>query len=319
MKKSCIIAVALLAQVLTHAQDNTFNFFESNGSINTTQELFEDMSYTLLHLDHKADDIVWASVVYSIIDLRDNRNLQVAFPNETDGQYQNLFRVIANAVVDRAPVYYANETAIAPNFGAANRVGTANLTDVFFIETNVAGAQYIDPLFDYKEESDSLGISTRIYDRFSQQINKFMIQKVYYFDKHLSRFHSKIIAIAPLISEPIIMQFETDEELEETDAANIQQLKTLLRESILCWFLYDDLKPHFSNQLVYQESNVAQRVSYHEYFSKKMFSDYLIGDNNLLRKLYSPNSDNITIPQLRTSVKQVANELIDIESDAWNY
>jgi hypothetical protein len=319
MKKSCITALTLLALVLTHAQDNTINFFESNGSINTSRELFEDMSYTLLHLDHRADDVVWASVVYSIIDLRDNRNLQVAFPIETDGQFQNLFRLMANAVVDRTPVYYANETAIAPNFAPSNRVATANLTDVFFIETNVAGAQYIDPLFDYNAESETLGISSRIYDRFAQQITKFMLQKVYYFDKHLSRFHTKIVAIAPLISEPDILQFDDDEDIEESDAATVQQLKITLRESILCWFLYEDLKPHFSNQLVYQESNIAQRVSYHEYFTKKMFSDYLVGDNNLLRQLYSSNATETTIPQLRASIKQVANELIEIESGAWNY
>ena len=322
MKKSCITTVALLilALTLTQAQNNTFNFFESNGSINNSRELFEDMSYTLLHLDHRVDDVVWASIVYSIIDLRDDRNLQLAFPSETNSQYQNLFRLMANAVVGRAPVYYANETAIAPNFSPANRVATSNLTDVFFIETNVAGAQYIDPLFDYNPQSDSLGISSRIYDRFAQQINKFMLQKVYYFDKHLSRFHTKIVGIAPLIAEPDLLQFDPDDEGDEMeDAAAVQQLKVTLRESILCWFLYDDLKPHFSNQLVYQHSNVAQRVSYHEYFTKKMFSDYLIGDNYLMRQLYSPTSTSLTIPQLRSSIKQVANELIEIESSAWSF
>ena len=98
MKKSCITAVALLTLVLVQAQDRTFNFFEPNGSINMAKELSEDLSYTLAHIDHRADDVVWAHIVYSIIDLRDNRNMQVAFPTEQDAQYKNLFRLITDAV-----------------------------------------------------------------------------------------------------------------------------------------------------------------------------------------------------------------------------
>lgn len=317
MKKSCLFAVALVSLVWAQAQDRTFNFFESNGSITNARELSEDLSYTLAHIDHRADDVVWAHVVYSIIDLRDTRNLQVAFPTEQDAQYKNLFRLISDAVVAKTPVYYANESGISPVFSQTNQVPANKLSDVFFIETNVAGAQYIDPLFITDSVSGTRTISNRIYDRFSRRITKFLVQKVYYFDKHLSRFHTRIIGIAPVVSEPEMM-FSSPAEDSEEGSETIQQLKVTLRESILCWFLYDELKPVFSGQLIYQATNAAERISFHEYFTKKMYSDYLIGDTNLFRRLYSTNAEP-TLQELKTAINLLNKELVDIESGAWNY
>jgi len=143
-----------------------------------------------------------------------------------------------------------------------------------------------------------------------------MIQKVYYFDRHLSRFNTKIIGIAPIVTEAAPFTVQNDEE--EAGNAGAQELKNTLKESVLCWFLYDELKPHLSNQLIYQVSNAAQRMSYHEYFSKKMFSDYLIGDNNLFKRLYS-STEELTLPQLKAEIKSLSSELVEIESGVWGY
>jgi hypothetical protein len=319
MKKngSIIISFVLLFAFNVNAQQTNMNFFESNGVINTSDELTSDLGYTLTHLDNLADDVVWAQVVYSIIDMRDNRNSQLAFPADQDANYKNMFRLLADAVVGSTPVYYPNESGITPNFDPSNVVASKKLSDVFFIETNVAGAQYIDPLFDYDSIANTLSVSNRIYDRFSKSIHRFLVQKVYYFDKHLSQLSSKIIGIAPLMTADTGMSmFPSDNFMEEEEgstADNTQTLKATLKESILCWLLYDDLKSHFSTQPVYQESNAAQRVSYHEYFSKKMFADYLIGDNNLMKRLYS-NTETFTSEKLSREIKNIEDKLIAIES-----
>lgn len=316
IKKSYLIALAMLPVLVSNAQERTFNFFDPNGSITTAKELSEDLSYSLAHIEHRADDVIWAHVVYSMVDLRDTRNLQVAFPTDQDALYKNLFRLLTDAVVAKAPVYYANEAGISPFFTAANKVAIGKLSDVFFIETDVAGAQYIDPLFTLDATSGTLSVSNRIYDRFSRRINKFMLQKVYYFDRHLSRFNTKIIAIAPIITESAPFSAQSDEE--DGGSAGALELKNTLKESVLCWFLYDEVKPFLSNQLIYQESNAAQRMSYHEYFTKKMYSDYLIGDNNLFKRLYS-TTEEMTLPLLKEEVKRLSTGLIEIESGVWEY
>ncbi|MDD2283912.1 MAG: gliding motility protein GldN [Paludibacter sp.] len=319
MKKTAFILAScmLLAGFNLSGQQSNLNFFESNGVINQSGELSNDLGYTLTHLDNRADDVVWAHVVYNIIDLRDNINSQLAFPTGQDANYRNLFRLLSEAVVAGTPVYYPNEAGVTPYFDQSNLVPATKLSDVFFIETNVAGAQYIDPLFERDSVNNTLSVSNRIYDRFSKRIHKFLIQQVYYFDKHLSRMSSKIIGIAPLMNmedalAPAFPNFDD----EDAGGADTQQLKTTLRDAIVCWFLYDDLKPHFSTQPVFQESNIAQRISYHEYFSKKMFSAYMIGDNNLMKKLYS-NTAELTSNQITEEIKDIQRKLIDIESGIW--
>lgn len=319
MKKATFILAScmLLAGFSATGQQSNLNFFESNGVINQSGEISNDLGYTLTHLDNRADDVVWAHVVYNIIDLRDNINAQLAFPTGQDANFKNLFRLLSESVVKGAPVYYPNEAGITPYFGRENLVPATKLSDVFFIETNVAGAQYIDPLFERDSVRNTITISNRIYDRFSKRINKFLIQQVYYFDKHLSQVSSKIIGIAPLMTmEDALAPAFPDFENENTGSADTQQLKTTLRDAVVCWFLYDDLKSHFSAQPVFQESNIAQRVSYHEYFSKKMYAAYMIGDNSLMKKLYS-NTSELTTNQITEEIKNIQRKLVEIESGIW--
>lgn len=314
MQKTGFILLILLLITGSSKAQQPIPFFNQGGAINQSEQLTNDLSYSLTYLDNRADDVVWAHVVYSIIDLRDNRNQQLAFPIEPDANYKNLFRLITQAVTANVPVYYPNEAGISPFFSDANKVDREKMIDVFFMETDVAGVQYLDPLFDYNVESGTLSVSTRIYDRFSRRIQKYLVQKVYYFDKHLSQMSSKIIGIAPMISE-ISTQFPVFDDEEEV-AEGSTALRNTLRESILCWFLYDELKPQLSSQLVYQVSNQAQRVSYHEYFTKKMFSDYLIGDNNLFKRLYGSTED-LSIPQLKNEISRIQQDLVEIEADIW--
>jgi len=317
MKKivSIIITLVLFSSFIARGQQN-MNFFEPNGVINNSEILTNDRGFTLTGLDVAADDVVWAHVVYSIIDLRDNRNSQLAFPTDQDVNYKNLFRLMSDAIVGLAPVYYPNESGISPLFDRSNIVPTKKLSDVFFIETDVAGAQYIDPLFEVDSVKNTVRISNRIYDRFSKRVNKFLIQKVYYFDKHLSQFSSKVIGIAPMMAADNMTSIFPGEDEGESNDNSTLTIKATLKESILCWVLYDDLKSFFSAQPVYQESNDAQRVSYHEFFSKKMFSDYIIGDNNLMKRLYG-NTQEITTQQLKREIQDIQQKLIEIESGIW--
>jgi hypothetical protein len=318
MRKIVIIPFVVMLTVLSLQAQETINFFGENGVINDNPELNEDLSYTLTRINSKAEDVVWAQVVYSIIDLRDKRNAQLAFPVDPDATYKNLFRVISEAIVNGAPVYYPNDYGIAPQFKSDNLVLREKLSDVFFIETDVAGAQYVDPLFDKDATTNGLKLSSRIYDRFSKSINRFMIQRVFYFDKNLSRFNSKIIAIAPLKVEDSGSGAGESEEEGEAQGPDIQLVKTALKESVLAWLLLDDLKVQFAKQPVYQIDNIAQRVSYFEFFTKRMFGDYLVGDNNLFRRIYS-STQEITTKQLKDEVNNIREKIVKIESEVWDY
>ena len=149
-----------------------------------------------------------------------------------------------------------------------------------------------------------------------------MVQEVFFFDTHLSRMNHKIIGIAPMMlleeDTPLSFSdfFDEDEDDDETKENEVHVIRTALRESVVCWLLYDDLKEHFSKQIVFPESNEAEKVTFHELFVKKMYSSYLVGDNNLMKKMYSINAP-LTIPQLTGEISEINKRLIELESQLW--
>ncbi len=317
-----IIALIMTIGLHAHAQHANTDFFDSTGSINYSEMLTNDLGYSLTHIDSRAHDVVWAHITYRIIDLRENTNAALTYPIGHDSYYKNLFKVIAEAVADGVPVYYPNEAEIIPAYDQSNLVAKDKLSDVFFIETFVGGAQYVDPLFDYDSIRNRLAVNNRIYDRFNKGVNKFLIQEVFFFDTHLSRMNHKIIGIAPMMlleeDTPLSFSdfFDEDENDDEPKENEVHAIRTALRESVVCWLLYDDLKEHFSKQIVFPESNEAEKVTFHELFVKKMYSSYLVGDNNLMKKMYSINAP-LTIPQLTGEINEINKRLIELESQLW--
>ena len=68
-----ISAIVLVSGSFIQGQDvDDLFFFKNNGAINYNDNISNDLGYTLVHLDNRADDVVWAHVVYKIIALRDN-------------------------------------------------------------------------------------------------------------------------------------------------------------------------------------------------------------------------------------------------------
>ena len=86
-----LLAVFLICGFHAVAQQPDLNFFDSSGVINHSEMLTNDLGYLLTHLDNRADDVVWAHITYSIIDMRDNINTQLAFPTGQDANFKNLF------------------------------------------------------------------------------------------------------------------------------------------------------------------------------------------------------------------------------------
>jgi hypothetical protein len=119
--------------------------------------------------------------------------------------------------------------------------------------------------------------------------------------------YSKIIAIAPLYALT-----ETNVTLDtNVDAWSYFQ------SSVLCWFLFDELRPYLARQYVIPNGNNTQRLTYDEFFAQKYYSDYLLGDSNLNNRMllqYLTDPNKITKEQ-----KRIETELLNFEQDLWEY
>lgn len=314
IKKLSIIACLVLGFTTVQAQHKVTSFFDEMGSARIQTEEFSEAHDTIVMVDHRIDDVIWARYVYRIIDMRYKQNYQLYFPTKSDdADYRNLFKVITDAVVDGLPIYEKNMETIKPDFQQAP-ISRDVIPTMFMAD---------DPLADYSDDPTHFDITSSDamlvhYDSISDELSfhfypfeklvknqlKYLIQEVVFFDKHTSRMHTKIMGIAPMQSDKISTR----------DDSNIMNS---LRESIMFWIPFDALRPYLAMQYAIPNRNEVKRVTFDEFFQKHLFTSYIVGEGNMYNRWIPDYSG--TVEQVKKEQERIATELLNFEQDLWEY
>lgn len=317
LKKLSIIACFVLGALSVQAQHNVTSFFDEFGSARIQTEEFSKAHDTIVMVDHRIDDVIWSRYIYRIIDLRYRQNFQLYFPTKSDdADYRNLFKVIIDAVVDGMPIYPKNNETIKPDFKKTDAFSKEQIpVDAFMIVDktedhsddddfwNIARSNAM--LINYDSITDQMWFNPFSYDDVVKNQVKYLIQEVVFFDKHTSRLHTKIMAIAPL--HPTLISTQDDS----------TKVMDALRESIMFWIPFDGLRPYLAMQYAIPNRNETKRVTYDEFFQKRLFTSYIVGEGNMYNRWipdYAIGHDDIKKEQDR-----IATELLNFEQDLWEY
>ncbi len=305
----------MLGVITAQAQHKVISFFDEMGTARIQTEEFSKAHDTIVMVDHRLDDVIWARYIYRIIDMRYKQNYQLYFPTKSDdADYRNLFKVITDAVVDGLPIYEKNMETIKPDF-KQEPIPRASIPMMFMAD---------DPLEDYSDdpthynitESDAMLVH---YDSIADELSfhfypfekivknqlKYLVQEVTFFDKHTSRLHTKIMAIAPLQSDKIMTR----------DSANVMGS---LRESIMFWVPFDQLRPYLAMQYAIPNRNEVKRVTFDEFFQKRLFTSYIVGEGNMYNR-WIPDYAHSDVEATRKEQERIATELLNFEQDLWEY
>lgn len=317
IKKLSFVACLLLSVLTAQAQHQVISFFDELGTARIQTEEFSQAHDTIVMVDHRIDDVIWSRYVYRIIDMRYKQNYQLYFPAKADDpDYRNLFKVIVDAVVDGMPIYPRGAETIKPDFKSVEPFSKAQIPiDAFMV---------VDKTEDHSDDEDFWNISRSTamlvnYDSVSDQLRanpfsfesvvrnqlKYLIQEIVFFDKHTSRLHTKIMAIAPL--HPVLISTQ--------DSTKIM---SSLRESIMFWIPFDGLRPYLAMQYAIPNRNETKRVTYDEFFQKHLFSSYIVGEGNMYNR-WIPDYTFSDVPAIRKEQERIANELLNFEQDLWEY
>ena len=314
MKKICIIACLICSVMAAQAQHKVISFFDEIGSARIQTEEFSQAHDTIVMVDHRIDDVIWARYVYRIIDMRYKQNYQLYFPTKSDdADYRNLFKVIADAVVDGLPIYEKNMETIKPDFKQDPL--SKDMIPMMFMADDPTADYSDDPthfditasdamLIHYDSVADELSGHFYRFEPIVKNQLKYLIQEVVFFDKHTSRLHQKIMAIAPLQSDLITTR----------DSSNVMGS---LRESIMFWIPFDALRPYLAMQYAIPNRNEVKRVTFDEFFQKRLFTSYIVGEGNMYNRWipdYAKEESEVKKEQAR-----IASELLTFEQDLWEY
>ena len=285
--------ISLLGSI--YAQDPNASFFDEIGAVNLQTHELDALADTIAVINHRAEDITWSRKVYRVIDMRDKKNFQLYFPTRATEEYKSLFKLMVDAVVDGINVYKRNPRDIKPQF---NELLTGEeLSRVFaYDELTDNNLIQVDPITEQRSFNGDQ------YMRYVRNQLKFLIQEIIFFDTHTSRLYSKIIAIAPMYA------------LHPDNLVNSETM-AYFRNSVLCWFAFDELRPYLMKQYVIPSGNDSQRLTYDEFFAQNLYSSYILGDSNMYSRMLLEFS--LSEEALRAEQKRIETELMNFEQDLW--
>ena len=300
MKKYWIVSMTLsllFISTLLTAQVNQVPFFDSKGAVRLQTTEMESLADTIAIVNHRADDVVWSRVVYRIIDMREKQNYQLYFPLRPNEEYRSLFRVMLDAICNGVDVYKKNPRDLKPSF--SEKLEGEELSKAFAFDNEMD-----NNLIQVNAVTQQRTIGNDQYMRYVKNQMKFLIQEIIFFDKHLSRMYTKIIAIAPLYAL-------------NPDNVESKESMQYFRGSILCWFSFDELRPELAKQNVIPNGNESQRLTFDEFFAQKLYSSYLLGDSNMFNRMLL---DYVVDPlKIKKEQNRIETEIMNVEQDLWEY
>ncbi|MGN0236012.1 MAG: gliding motility protein GldN [Paludibacteraceae bacterium] len=310
MKKFSIIACFLLGITAVRAQHQVNSFFDEMGMAKIQTMEYLGTHDTTVAVEHRMDDVIWSRVIYRVIDMRYKQNYQLYFPMKSDDpNYRNLLLVIADAVVDGMPIYERNRYSIKPDdFKVTFPLSKQEIPRKFLMEkasddphdNNIAESNIM--LINYDSVNDLIWVKRKSFESLAKNQLKYLIQEVVFFNKHTSRLHSKIVAIAPLC--PNMIQNQND-------------VMEALHQSIMFWIPFDVLRPYMAKQYIIPSQNETKRVTFDDFFQKRLYTSYIVGEGNMYNRFIPDYS--MTEGDIKKEQARIENELLTFEQDLWEY
>lgn len=309
-KKLFISMIALVMCIFANAQKEIPDsarelLFDKTGALTRVTATEDEVAAKIISQNPLLDDVPWRKVVLRVIDLREEQNKPLFYPYEniSENTQKNLFAIIFYNFLAGKLVGYQNPNSQVledvPLFIEENEI-RANDT----IKSPIKGREYLeDYADDYYEQINQI----------TQNCIKYYIQEAWYFDKHTSTFHSKILAIAPYFDNKY----------------NKNRLGSYVDEDrpsgIWFWFPYDKVRPFLQEEYIKMSGkNTKQLLNFDDFFTQRQFYSYIVRDFDLKDRIIDQSikmdeDDPNKVIKIKESQDNVEAEILDFEQDLWNY
>ncbi len=308
-KKFFLAVIALAMSMMASAQKEipdsaTELLFDANGAFTRITTTEQDVQSKIITLNPLIDDVPWKKTVLRVIDLREEQNKPLYYPNQDirEDTQKNLFAIIFYNFLKGKLIGYKDnsnpEQTYVPRFIPENAIEASDSSKFPYLS-----AEY------FEGEDDEYAKINKI----TESCVKYYIQEVFYFDKHTSTFHSKILAIAPIFDSKY----------------NKGTLGGYLEEErpsgVWFWFPYEKLRPFLQEEYIKMSGrNTQALLNFDDFFTTRQFYSYIIKDydvrgKDLDQQIQLDDNDPNKPIRIKEEEDRVESEILDFEQDLWNY
>ena len=228
------------------------------------------------------EDVVWRRDIYRELDLNDDANAGLYYPVEPIGGQMNLFTYIFKLMMTGHVPAYQYRLDGNESFTPEERVKPKAFLDNYHI--------YYEKLPNGNTHLDDSDIPSR-------EVKAYYIKESTYFDQHTSTFHTKVLALCPIMTR-------------DDDFGDVGNKYPLF------WVKYDDLAPFLAKQQIMTSNlNNAATMSLDDYFVRNQYKGKIYKTNNMLGKTlaqYCPTDSAMAKEQ-----RKIEAELAAFEKDVW--
>ncbi len=231
-------------------------------------------------------DYVWEKRIWRVIDMREKMNQPMYFPEKPHNNWKNFMTIITDALKEGGGSLTAYE-ATSDEF----------IKPISYKEL-LAGIEKADTLHPQRTYPPYDFYDTVIVKKFNtSDIKKIRLKEDWFFDKQRSMLEVRIIGICPIIDQ-------------YNDDGSYKGPKPLF------WIYFPEARPILAKSDVFNRFNGAAKLTYDDFFWKRMFNSYIYKVDNQYDQTISEYTTGIDAILESERIKE---ELFGFEQQLWEY
>jgi gliding motility associated protien GldN len=281
-----ILVMALAIPVCVYAQEAEEEIHQFSGVDGVAKKEHISNKSGIPYVHVREADILWSKTVWRMIDLRERINLPMYYPTHSIDGRKSLIDVIVDGIQQGDLVPY----------GATIGEDEFNIRmDNEQVRSKLGAG--IDTIEVQNPETNMMEKQVVISEMKTEEVKKYLLKEVWFFDKKYSRMDVRIIGICPIRdSEPEPGKYRTE---------------------LMFWIYFPELRPLLAKSEVYNTRNDAQRDSYDDLFAKRRFGSYIFQEANVYNNRaitdYTAGMDQMLEAQ------RIKEQLFLKEHDMWEF
>lgn len=284
MKKNIlIIAILLLFIAASSNAQQILNTPPRDGVIDKSEKIEKKpIAYRWI----RNADYVWEKRIWRVIDMREKMNQSMYYPETPHNNWRSFMTIMMDAIKEGSLTAY---DASSPTDEFISPMSFKELMSKVEKADSVQQQRNYPP-YDFYDTVIIKKLNTT-------DIKKIRIKEDWFFDKQRSMLEVRIIGFCPVIDV-----FEND--------------GTYRGQKPLFWIYFPEARPIMAKSEVFNRFNGAAKLSYDDFFWKRMFSSYIYKvDNQYDRKIaeYATGIDAIL------ESERIKEDLFNFEQQLWEY